>query len=91
MTSIVELLEHDFPNKVKVSICRAALSLSQKDLSLLCNLTQAQVSLFEAGKTKHVSLSMFNKMVQAMLRYERKLENKRLKEESLSLEHDSQG
>jgi predicted transcriptional regulator len=91
MTSIVELLEHDFPNKVKVSICRAALGLSQKDLSIMCNYTQAQVSNFEAGKTKHVSLSMYNKMVEAMLRHERKAEMKRLREESLSLEHDKQG
>ena len=87
MTSITELLELDFSNKVKIGICRAALGLSQKDLSLMCNYTQAQVSNFEAGKTKYVSLSMFNKMVEAMLRYERKQEMKRLREESLSLEN----
>ena len=88
MTSIVELLELDFPNTVKVQICRAALGLSQKDLSRLCNLTQAQVSTFEAGKTVNISLSVFNKMVEGMLRYERKLDRKRFKEESVSLEND---
>jgi predicted transcriptional regulator len=88
MTSIVELLEHDFPNPTKVQICRAALGLSQKDLSMLCNLTQAQVSTFEAGKTKHISLSVFNKMVEGMKRYERKLDRKRFRQESVSLEHD---
>ena len=88
MTSIVELLEHDFPNPVKVQICRAALGLSQKDLSLLCNLTQAQISVFEAGKTKHISLSVFNKMVDGMKRYERKLDKKRFRQESVSLMDD---
>jgi predicted transcriptional regulator len=88
MTSITELLEHDYPNRIKVAICRAALELSQKDLSLLCNLTQAQISNFEAGKTKYISLSVYKKIVEAMLRHERKLEMKRLKEESLYLEHD---
>jgi predicted transcriptional regulator len=88
MTSIVELLEHDFPNSTKIQICRAALGLSQKDLSMLCNLTQAQVSTFEAGKTKHISLSVFNKMVEGMKRYERKLDKKRFRQESVSLEHD---
>lgn len=88
MTSILELLEHDFPNPTKVQICRAALGLSQKDLSMLCNITQAQVSNFEAGKTKHISLSVFNKMVEGMLRYERKLDKKRFREESVSLVND---
>ena len=88
MTSILELLEHDFPNPTKVQICRAALGLSQKDLSMLCNITQAQVSNFEAGKTKHISLSVFNKMVEGMLRYERKLDKIRFREESVSLVND---
>jgi transcriptional regulator with XRE-family HTH domain len=88
MTSIVELLEHDFPNSTKVQICRAALGLSQKELSLMCNLTQAQVSNFEANKTKHISLSVFNKMVEAMKRYERKLDRKRFRQESVSLEYE---
>jgi predicted transcriptional regulator len=88
MTSILELLEHDFPNPTKVQICRAALGLSQKELSMLCNITQAQVSNFEAGKTKHISLSVFNKMVEGMLRYERKLDKKRFREESVSLVND---
>lgn len=87
MTSILELLELKFSNRIKIAICRAALEMSQKELSLLCNLTQAQVSNFEAGKTKHISVSLFRKMVDAMLKHERKLEMKRLKEESLYLEN----
>ena len=55
---------------------------------MLCNLTQAQVSNFEANKTKHISLSVFNKMVEGMKRYERKLDRKRFRQESVSLEYD---
>ena len=57
--SIVELLEFEYPKRIKVKLCRVALELSQSDLSKLSNLTQTQISAFEVGKTKQISLSIY--------------------------------
>jgi transcriptional regulator with XRE-family HTH domain len=71
MTSIAEIEKMDFPLGVKVTLCRVALGLSQIQLSKLCKLTQVQISLFEKGRTKHVTTKQYEVMMRSMYKLER--------------------
>jgi DNA-binding Xre family transcriptional regulator len=80
MTSITELIKLDYPAHLKVGMCRVVLGVSQTELAEMAGLTQVQVSMFEKGRTKRITMRHYGSMMKALMRYER-IRNRKVEQE----------